>query len=238
VLALLSAGRDPSAAPAPAGDHAAENGTGALAGLVRIGPAVWSRKMRFTVYPDLHRRTPPPSESFSDREEIKNVVVYLESTSPEALDVAGGVGTYVMSQSESTFVPHVLPVLQGSTVEFPNSDPVFHNVFSLSKPATFDLGRYRKGESKAVRFDNPGIVKVFCHLHSDMSAVVLVRDNPFFVIPQEGGDFRIEGIPAGEYRAYAWHERAELISETVRIQPGRTTVVEFSIPIEDGDSGG
>jgi plastocyanin len=230
---------DSFAAPKPTHGDEAGTETGVLEGLVKIGPAVWSRKMRFTYYPDLRRPTPPPSESFSDREEIKNVVVYLESTSPLPPEVAAGnPGTYVMSQADSTFVPHVLPVLQGSTVEFPNSDPVFHNVFSLSKPATFDLGRYPKGGSKSVRFDKPGIVKVFCHLHSDMSAVVLVRDNPFFTIPQEEGGFRIDGIPPGEYRAYAWHERAELVTETVRIEPGRTAVIEFSIPIEDGGGGG
>lgn len=231
---------DSFAAPKPTHGDDAGTETGVLEGLVKIGPAVWSRKMRFTYYPDLRRPTPPPSESFSDREEIKNVVVYLESTSPLPPEVvaAGDPGTYVMSQADSTFVPHVLPVLQGSTVEFPNSDPVFHNVFSLSKPATFDLGRYPKGGSKSVRFDKPGIVKVFCHLHSDMSAVVLVRDNPFFTIPQEEGGFRIDGIPPGEYRAYAWHERAELVTETVRIEPGRTAVIEFSIPIEDGGGGG
>lgn len=136
-------------------------------------------------------------------------------------------------QEGLSFTPHVLPVLKGSTVEFPNADTVFHNVFSLSHVSTFDLGRYPRGESKAVRFDTPGLVKVFCHIHSDMSAVVLVLDNPYFVVPDAAGRFRIEGIPPGEYRAVAWHERARRVSQPVRITPGGTATADFQIPLED-----
>ena len=136
-------------------------------------------------------------------------------------------------QEGLSFTPHVLPVLKGSTVEFPNADTVFHNVFSLSHASTFDLGRYPRGESKSVRFDAPGLVKVFCHIHSDMSAVVLVLDNPYFVVPDAGGRFRIDGIPPGEYRAVAWHERARRVSQPVRITPGGTATADFQIPLED-----
>ena len=84
-----------------------------------------------------------------------------------------------MDQRNETFVPHVLAITTGTTVDFPNSDRIYHNVFSLSKTAPFDLGRYAVGRSKSVRFDRPGIVRVFCDIHSHMSAFILVFSHPF-----------------------------------------------------------
>jgi hypothetical protein len=136
-----------------------------------------------------------------------------------------------IEQRNETFVPHVLPVLRGSTVEFPNKDPVFHNVFSLSSSRSFDLGRYPKGTSKSVRFDRPGTVQVFCHIHSDMSAVVLVLDNPFFTIPAAPGRYTINGVPAGEYRLVAWHERIKPIVRSVRVRAGQTTILDLNVPL-------
>ena len=81
----------------------------------------------------------------------------------------------------------MLPVVRGTTVAFPNDDPLFHNVFSLSRAKSFDLGRYPRGSARSVTFDRAGIVQVFCHIHSDMSAVALVLDNPYFVRPMRRG---------------------------------------------------
>jgi len=137
----------------------------------------------------------------------------------------------MIEQKGEVFIPHVLAVRRGSTVDFPNVDPVFHNVFSLSSARTFDLGRYPKGTSKSVRFDRPGTVQVFCHMHSDMSAVVLVLDNPFFTVPAPPGQYAIEGVPPGEYRLVAWHERIKPIVRRVRVQAGQTTVLDLNVPL-------
>lgn len=214
---------------------AADLATGTIEGTVTIGPQLLGRKMRFNLYPDL-RRDPQQHAEFSQTEEIKNVVVYLESREAVAAPV-GPPGRYVMTQSRSTFEPHVLPIVRGSTVEFPNADPIFHNVFSLSRAATFDLGRFPRGEARSVRFDEPGLVKVFCHIHSDMSGVVLVLPNPHFAIPDADGRFRVEGVPAGVYEAFAWHERARLLSQPVRIARGRVAIANFTIPLHEASGG-
>jgi hypothetical protein len=106
-------------------------------------------------------------------------------------------------------------------------------VFSLSRARTFDLGRYARGSSKNVVFPAAGLVQVFCHIHADMSGYILVLDNPFFVQPDENGRFALDGIPPGEYRLVAWHERARPNVTTVRVTPGRATFLNITIPIVD-----
>jgi plastocyanin len=210
-------------------------GTGRLEGRVVLGPRLSSKRMRFSAYPDarLAEAARAPRGAAEPGGEFSNVVVFLEA-SPGLEGRGRQAGRPLeVRQEGQTFVPHVLPVLKGSIVSFPNTDPVFHNVFSLSRAASFDLGRYPRGEAKSVRFDTPGIVKVFCHIHSDMSAVIFVLDNPYFAVPDSRGAFRIDGIPPGEYRATGWHERAQPVSMTVRIDAGTATPAEFDIPLEE-----
>ena len=209
---------------------------GSLSGSVEVGPELSSRKMRFNLYTDFVQPAVAAGQPTRE-EELRNVVIYLEETpagvavpSPPAVPVR-------MRQENSTFLPHVLAVQRGSIVEFPNSDPIFHNVFSLSKAASFDLGRYPRGEAKGVRFDKPGLVKVFCHIHSDMSAVIMVLDNPFFATPDSHGRFQIDGIPSGTYRAVGWHERARPQVHDIRIESGQSAVVHFRIPLTGPVSG-
>jgi plastocyanin len=204
---------------------------GRLHGSVVIGPQLNARKIRFSLYPDVSGAAPAPA--FSAGQEIRNVVVYLDSPGLPAGDGAGASGRFRIEQRNESFVPHVLPVTKGSPVEFENDDPIYHNVFSLSKAASFDLGRYPRGASRSVRFDESGMVKVFCHIHPDMSAVILVLDNPYYAIPQVDGTFEIRDIPPGTYAVTAWHERAHAVHRQVTIQPGRTTEVSFSIPLEE-----
>jgi hypothetical protein len=142
-------------------------------------------------------------------------------------------GRAEIAQRDEQFVPHVVAVTVGSQVEFPNRDPYFHNVFSLSRLATFDLGRYKSGEARTQRLDRPGIVKVYCHLHAQMSALIRVFDHPWFTIPEENGTFAIEGVPAGEQTLVAWHERIGERQERVTVQPGATTEVVFTLPVLD-----
>jgi plastocyanin len=111
-----------------------------------------------------------------------------------------------MTQEHETFVPHVLAIRAGTVVDFPNADPFFHNVFSLSKTRSFDLGRYSRGHSKSVRFDEPGIVRVFCDIHSHMSAFILVFAHRFFAVTDDQGRYRIDGVPPGTYTVTAWYE--------------------------------
>lgn len=202
--------------------------TGRIEGSVVLSPALSVRKPRIRLYGDYGPGAiPPPAKPAGN--EFANVVIYLDSV-PATADTTAHAGALRITQHDETFVPHVLAVLRGSTVEFPNDDPVFHNVFSLSAARTFDLGRYPKGTSKSVRFDRSGIVQVFCHIHSDMNAVVLVLDNPYFTTPA-AGHYAIEGVPPGEYHLVAWHERIKPIERNVRVAAGQTSTLDLNIPI-------
>ena len=203
--------------------------TGSVEGRVRIGRALTVRRARFRVYAEPTSAAAPvaPRES-----QVANVVMYLEGVPRPA----GPVGTaHTMEQRGERFLPHVLPVTAGSEVRFPNSDGIYHNVFSLSGARTFDLGRYPPGTSKSVTFGRPGIVQVFCHIHSDMSAIVLVLDSPAYAVPDADGRFVIRGVPPGEYTLVAWHERAAPIRRRVRVSAGGTVVEDVDIPIVDED---
>ena len=105
-------------------------------------------------------------------------------------------------------MPYVLAVTVGSTVDFPNSDRIYHNVFSLSKPRRFDLGRYPRGQSRSVRFDRPGVVRVFCEIHSHMSAFILVFAHRFFAVTDAEGRYRIDDVPPGTYTLARLERRA------------------------------
>jgi plastocyanin len=131
-------------------------------------------------------------------------VVYLETGPRGAFEERPG-PTVVLDQRNETFVPHVLAITAGTTVQFLNSDKTYHNVFSLSKPKRFDLGRYPTGRSKSVRFDRPGIVRVFCEIHSHMSAFILVFAHRHFAVTNARGEYRIDGLPPGNYTVAVWH---------------------------------
>jgi plastocyanin len=111
-----------------------------------------------------------------------------------------------MDQRGERFVPHVLAITVGSVVDFPNNDQTYHNVFSLSDTRTFDLGRYAAGHSKAVRFDRPGIVRVFCDIHSHMNAFILVFAHRYFAVTDADGHYHIDNVPPGTYTVVMWNE--------------------------------
>jgi plastocyanin len=131
-------------------------------------------------------------------------VVYLETAPRGAFEDRGEMRA-VMDQRHENFVPHVLAIMVGTTVDFLNSDRTYHNVFSLSRIRPFDLGRYPTGKSRAVRFDRPGIVRVFCDIHSHMSAYILVFGHRFFAVADVRGRYRIDQVPAGSYNVAVWH---------------------------------
>lgn len=128
----------------------------------------------------------------------------------EALDVRTPVqpGKFSLAQKNKAFVPHVLAVPAGSTVSFPNQDLIFHNVFSLSRPVQFDLGLYRNGESKNQVFAAPATYRVFCNIHPQMAAVILVLPTSYIAEVDANGSYRLD-VPAGRYRVTAWSERAQ-----------------------------
>jgi plastocyanin len=151
-----------------------------------------------------------------DAPDRKKSVVYLE-TAPQPAFEAPVPGRAVLDQRNETFVPHVLAVTVGSTVDFPNSDRVYHNVFSLSKVKRFDLGRYPRGQSRSVRFEQPGVVRVFCEIHSHMSAFILVFAHRYFATTDADGRYRIDGVPPGTYTLAVWNDGAVRDRKEVRV---------------------
>lgn len=111
-------------------------------------------------------------------------------------------------QKHKRFNPHVLAVELGTVVDFPNFDPFFHNVFSLYDGKRFDLGLYEAGGSRSVTFTHPGVCFIFCNIHPEMSAVVVVLDTPYFAVSSRTGEIRIDNVPPGRYSVAVWHERA------------------------------
>ncbi len=126
--------------------------------------------------------------------------------------VAGGVAPpaaarVTMTQRNKTFLPHILPVVAGSTVDFPNFDPIFHNAFSSYNGQIFDVGLYPPGGTRAIRFVKPGVVRVFCNIHPTMSAVILVLNTPYFATTKKDGSWELD-VPPGTYELSVFHERA------------------------------
>jgi len=149
-----------------------------------------------------------------DVPDLRRGVVYLESAPRSAFDERDP-GHAVMDQRNERFVPHLLAVMVGAVVEFPNSDLTYHNVFSLSRAKRFDLGRYAAGKSKGVRMDRPGVVRVFCDIHSHMSAFVLVFNHPFFDVTDVDGHFELPSLPPNTYSIVGWYEGEARITRSV-----------------------
>src|SRR5687768_13352930 len=169
--------------------------------------------------------TPPPREI----PDLRRAVVYLETAPRAALESREPVRAR-MDQRNETFLPHVLAVDSGTLVDFPNNDSTYHNVFSLTKTNKFDLGRYARGKSKSIRFNSPGVVRIFCDIHSHMSAFVLVFSHPFYAKPEVDGRYRIDNVPPGTYKVSAWHEGETRETKTVTVPPqGGDVDLDFAI---------
>ena len=153
-------------------------------------------------------------------------VVYLRGASP----VAGATGpAEIVSQRDTAFVPGMLVVPPGGTVDFTNEDPFFHNVFSYSEANRFDLGRYPAGQSKSVAFEESGVVKVYCEVHDFMRSVILVLDTPYHTLVSEDGSFTLGGVPPGNYELVAWHTDFDEKVFPVTVTSGGTATIEGTL---------
>jgi plastocyanin len=162
--------------------------------------------------------------------ERSRVVVYLEGQT--AAKVSGAPATPQIQQLDRRFIPDLVVVPVGATVTFPNMDPIFHNIYSLSKSKSFDLGNYDKGQTRKVTFAKPGIVDVYCHLHPNMQATVVVTPNRWYAQPDRNGQYRIPDVPPGRYTLVAWHKTAGFFRKTVVVESDRDTAADFFIPLD------
>ena len=172
-----------------------------------------------------------------------NVVVYLTPlqriASAPPVKNAPELRRYQLVQKNKRFVPHLLVVPVGAEVEFPNRDPFFHNVFSLFEGKRFDLGLYEAGATRTITFNKPGVSYIFCNIHPEMSAVVIVAKYPYYAVSNAAGEVTIGAVPAGRHRLNIWHERClpealTPLSREVDLSPGSTSLGELRL-LESGD---
>lgn len=139
--------------------------------------------------------------------DVRDAVAYFTPDDPVATRPVPG--TFEIRTHDKSFSPRVLVVPVGSTVRFPNDDPILHNVFSVSRGNAFDVGVYGPGDGASHTFTVPGLVRVFCNVHHDMAAYIVVLDTPYVARPDADGSFRLGGLPAGPGTLTVWHERGE-----------------------------
>jgi plastocyanin len=190
-------------------------------------------KPRVTPTGDLYERGTAVPLAANDQQdpltyERTHVVIYLEGDSAVSRPV-----TAELSQQDRSFTPDLVVVPAGSTVSFPNMDPIFHNVFSLSKVKAFDLGNYPKDHTRTVTFAKPGIVFVGCHLHANMSAVIVVTPNRWGTSADPEGHFSLRDVPPGTYTVVAWHKSAGFFRKKIEVTAGRNATVDFAIPLDE-----
>jgi len=202
--------------------HPAAQQPATVRGSVEIGIPITTRRPT-SAYPT--RSVPSPALAAAS--ELRHVVVYLKDAPRRPLPPT----KVEIRQRDENFVPRVVAVPIGSEVSFPNDDPIYHNVFSLSRPRNFNLGRYPRGHTRNVRFEVPGIVKVFCDIHSHMSATVMVFNHPWFAVPAADGRFELPQMPPGEREITAWHERLGDNTQIVRLEAGRVAEADFVLPV-------
>jgi plastocyanin len=156
--------------------------------------------------------------------DLTDVVVYVEGPKLKAPPAK-----VTMTMKGKSFTPHVAVVAVGGTVEFPNEDPILHNVFSVSGENRFDLDLYKRPKSGSWTFQHPGVVRVYCNIHPQMSAVILVRDNPWFTKATQDGAFELADLPAGRYVLRAWHERGGEAEKEITVTAKSDSTVQLAL---------
>lgn len=181
----------------------------------------------------------PPSGSVSGqvhlvagggpRTDASNAAVWLEGVRRSS-DLPGAARGQ-MKSDQKRFAPRVVVVPRRASVDFPNVDPIYHNVFSVSGPNRFDLGLYRSGASKSKQFDQAGLVRVYCNIHPQMVGFVMVVDSDFAAVTGPDGKFRFEGVPAGSWTLKAWHEESAEIAVPVTVRARAVTAVPIRLDV-------
>jgi len=205
---------------------------GEIQGRVKIIEGLTKQRVSTPAYQSRGIFVAPGRSGSGVVDELSRVVVYLEVPLPAAVNPV----TAELKQRNRRFEPEVVAVPVGSSVSFPNADPIFHNVFSLSKAKQLDLGHYPSGQSRTIRFDKPGVVELYCHLHPNMNAVVLVLPGAFYTRPGADGTFQVAGVPAGHYKIVAWHKSAGLLRRSIQVPENGVVHIDFEIPAVDADA--
>ena len=180
---------------------------GDISGIVKRPPYQTGKEKPIDRYRGRSSRVTPSPETMDAPDPGFYSVIYLTGDSLPAVQPLDYLPK--ITQKDKMFQPPVMAVTVGSTVEFPNLDPYYHNVFSYSKPKKFDLGRYEQGKSKSVTFDTPGLVKIFCEIHYSMRAYLHVLDTPYYAVTDEHGSFSINDVKAGVYTLHLWQENQD-----------------------------
>ncbi len=157
-----------------------------------------------------------------------DVVVYLEGANLNK-ELSPPTEHAVLDQKNLVFIPRVLPILKGTTVDFKNSDDVQHNVFAPGDAEKFNLGTWGLGEEREFTFNNPGEVVILCNVHSEMVAYILVLENPYFSLTDKEGNFTIQNIPPGTYSVKTWHEKQKSEPLEVTISVGMTEEIHLEL---------
>lgn len=176
-----------------------------------------------------------------DYSRLQNFVVYIEGAMTNAVvstntttNALARVDTKRVKQEKANFTPSVLPIVAGTTVEWPNNDDIFHNVFSMSDAKQFDLELYKGNPpEKRITFDRAGRVDVFCSIHANMHCVVLVLENPFFATADESGRYTISNVPPGTYKLKAWHERLPATSVEITVPAEGEVTADLTLGIKN-----
>jgi len=160
--------------------------------------------------------------------EAVDAMVYFRPRSVQAASPAPVNATMITRRKQ--FVPRVLAVTVGSTVRFPNEDPILHNVFSTSTDNSFDAGQYHTGPGVAHTFDHAGLVKVYCNVHHSMFGYILVLDTPHYARPDVQGRFELRGLPDGEGELVVFHDRAQPWRQ--RVLPQMTPEISVRLDLD------
>lgn len=168
------------------------------------------------------------NSSKSERGPYGRVAVWLEPSGP----IPVSPGKAEMRQAGRRFEPDLLILPVGSTVDFPNLDPIFHNIFSLSRSKTFDLGYYPKGKSRSVRFPTSGVVQIYCHIHADMYGVIVIAPTSWSTIPGNDGSFSLTGVTPGQYHLVVWQKTNGLTRKKLSIPASGTVHITVALPEE------
>jgi hypothetical protein len=160
--------------------------------------------------------------------DVGPVVVFLDGAD-KPLSFAPPQEQPAVHQRDARFAPSFIAIAAGTTVQMPNDDAIFHNVFSYSKPNDFDLGLYPAGQSRSVAFKHPGVVKAYCSIHESMNGTIYVAPSPWFTTAGPTGRFEIAGVPPGRYKLATWSEKLPATERELVVRPGETVAVDLTL---------